>query len=346
VTRFTFSASGNDAGIAFTSQAGNNTFNTFVMLALSSELAAGARVCTTTGTEVAKTFNVSGMAGGEVGQLGYGPGGAVLSSATPSYNVNVEPGTYDYLAAFGMSSGFPIPVTDFTNYRVGRGEAAPGSAVSINRAGAPAFVTVPFTVTGGAGGSFYQFLESFSGARGSMLSLSIGSPIGTTPSGNMLFLQASDRLATDQVLFGVNNLEQSGSVSSLRSVIQYFGNTQPGSTTFTLPAAVPAFAVTQPSGLWQAAGAIPAEFQTENSTATASFQSGSVVYTITATRNWLVSASMATNYTLAMQNLPNFLPAWTPPSPLASTTVILTGTNITGSGPVAGSVIRTSSRVQ
>jgi uncharacterized membrane protein len=349
VTRFLFSASGNDAGIAFTSGTGS-TFFTFVMLATSAELGTTqTRTCGTGSSPATKTFNVSGMQPTETGVLGYGPGTASLSPSTPSYNVEVAPGTYDWMASYGASSGFPIPTTTYTHYNIGRNEAAPGGAVTVNRANASQFVSVPFTVTGGAGGSFYQFIQSFQSARGSMGALSIGSPIGTTASGNMLFLATADRQSTDLTFFSASSTDGVGtSVTNLRQQTQYFGPTPPASATFALPTAVPAFTVTQPSSNWTAAGSIPAEYQTSASTVTATFQgSGATsIYSITATRNWLVANSMSTNYTIGQQALPNFLPAWQPGAPLTSSSVTMLSQNFSASGPIAGSTLSMATRVQ
>lgn len=345
-TRFAFSASGNDAGVAFTTVSGN-AVTTTVMLMTSSELSAGANTCIVVPADVSKTFNVTGMGGAEVGQLGYGPSFTALAPGTPSYMVQVPSGSYDWMAAFGTSMGFPVPTTTYTNYRIGRNEAAPGAAVNIDRNGATAFVTTPFTITGAAGGSFNQFIQGFASARGSMGSLLLGSPLGTSTSGNLLFPASADRLSSDMHTFSVNNTEGIGtSVINSRLLLQYLGSGPPASANFTLPAMVPTFTVSQPGGMWQAAGSIAAEYQTATSPVSATFQgsSGTTVYFISATRNWLVSAGMATNFTLAQQNLPGFLPAWTPDAPLSSASVSQTASDLTTSTPVAGQTVKTGIR--
>jgi hypothetical protein len=54
---------------------------------------------------------------------------------------------------------------------------------------------------------------------------------------------------------------------------------------------------------------------------------------------------MSTNYTLTGPTLPNFLAAWAPASPLAASTVSMTGTNLTGA-PTAGGFLNIAIRIQ
>lgn len=327
-------------------------FDTFVMYALASELSSNARVCDATGTnQVSKTFTLTGLGASEQGQLGYGPGSASLTPQQSSYNVMVPPGTYDWLAAFGPTPSFPDLTMNFTHYRLGRGEVAPGGTVAIDRTGATSFVTTPFSVTGGTQGSFYTFVQLLEGANGSITALPLGSPVGTTPSGNMLFLAANDRLATDMNAFGIINTELAGDIVNGRSTFHYFGPNPPASTAFPLPAAVPAFTVTQVAGApvttWQASGQIPADYQDATSVVEASFQGGgeTTLYTISATRGWLTANNMSTSYTLAGPNLPGFQAQWAPAAPLVDAQVIMFGSNLTGSMPVAGSVINIGFRL-
>src|SRR5688572_10245307 len=347
VTRFSFNLPTGSTGIAYTASA-SGFATTIVYFAQSTELGSFAGVCTTP-TTVQKTFNLTGQVGGEVGQLGYG-GASVATGAATSYNLTVAPGTYDWLWAFGTSAGSPIPTTTFNNYRIGRGEATTAGAVSVNRAGAPAFVTAPFSFTGGSAGGFWQTSQSLSGANGQIAGFSIGSILSGNGSGNMLFLQPGDRLGTDMWLLSATHLEvdQAGKGDS-RTTARYVGSAPPASLTFALPGKVPAFTVasTTASIPWSAAGSIPAEYQTAASTVAASFRGagGNATATLIASRGWLVANNMSTSYTLTGPTLPNFLPAWAPTSPLTSSSVIMVGTNLTGA-PTAGSFLNTAIRIQ
>jgi hypothetical protein len=327
-------------------------FDTFVMYALTSELSSNARVCDVTSTnQVSKTFTLTGLGASEQGELGYGPGSASLTPQQSSYNVLVPPGTYDWMAAFGPAPTFPDLSMNFTHYRIGRGEAAPGGTVAIDRTGATAFVMTPFTVTGGNSGSFYTYVQVLEGANGSILGLPLGSPFSTTPSGNLLFLAANDRLPTDMNSFGIINSELAGNVSESRSTFRYFGANPPASTAFPLPAAVPAFIVSQVAGApvttWQASGQIPADYQGATSVIEASFQGGgeTTLYTISATRGWLTANNMTTSYSLAGPNLPGFLPQWAPAAPLFDAQVIMFGSNLTGTVPTAGTIFNVGLRL-
>ena len=131
-------------------------FDTFVILALTSEIAGFRQTCTASTALVTKNFTLTGQAASEDGQLGYGIASTSLTSQTASYNLQVPAGTYDWLAMWGPSPTFPSLAHAWSSYRLGRGEAAPGGSVAINRTGATALSTTPFTVTGGAGGSFYS----------------------------------------------------------------------------------------------------------------------------------------------------------------------------------------------
>jgi len=347
VTRFTFSLPTGSTGIAYTASA-SGFATTIVYLAQSTELGSLAGVCTTP-TTVQKTFNLTGQVGGEVGQLGYG-GASVATGAAASYNLTVAPGTYDWLWAFGTSAGSPIPTTTYTNYRIGRSEATSAGAVSVNRTGAPAFVTAPFSFTGGSAGGFWQTSQTLTGANGTVASFAIGSLLSGNGSGNMLFLQPGDRLGTDMWLLSATHLEidQAGKGDS-RTSARYVGSAPPASLTFALPGKVPAFTVasTTASIPWSATGSIPAEYQTAASTIAASFTGagGNATATIIATRGWLVANNMSTTYTLTGPTLPNFLAAWAPTAPLTSSSVIMVGTNLTGA-PTAGGFLNTAVRIQ
>jgi uncharacterized membrane protein len=386
VTRFSFTISGTQAGIAYTStvtdasvrssprvaksggsfgQPGlpvrrklmgggaarltNQTgsllatyFDTFVMLALTSEIATRQPVCTTPTppAPVTKTFTVSGMASNEIGLLSYGDGSASLTPATASYGVSVTPGTYDWLAAFGI----PGPIPDFptfTHYRLGRGETAPGGTVAINRTGATPFTTVPFTITGGSAGSANIYVQFFEGARGPIAGLTFGDP--TSNAGNLLFLATGDRLATDMNIFFNTNAEGT-EFEIQRGFIRSFGPNPPASTTFALPANVPAFTVAPVNGApvptWSASGQIPTDYQGVSSFIEASFQGAgeSTLYTITATRGWLTANNMSTSYTLAGPTLPGFLAQWAPATPLVDAQVVMASSLDLFAG-TAGSVV-------
>jgi hypothetical protein len=311
------------AGARLTNQTGNlasTYFDTFVMFALASELASRQQVCDIPNppAKVNKAFTVTGMTSNEVGLLTYGDGSASLSSANTSYSVSVTPGTYDWLAAFGTPGLIP-GFANYTNYRIGRGETAPGGTVAINRTGATAFTSVPFTITGAAPGSFNINVQILEGARGSIGALTFGDP--TSSAGNLLFLAPADRLATDMNIFFNTNAE-GANFELQRGSFRFFGPNPPASTTFALPANVPAFTVAQVNGApvptWSATGQIPSDFQTANAQIEASFQGAgeTTLYTIGATRAWLTANNMSTNYTLAGPTLPGFLAAWAPAAPL------------------------------
>ena len=325
-------------------------YDTYVQLALTSELGGYAEVCGSPSTPASKTFNVTGLGASEVGLLGYGPGSAGLSPSTTTYNLSVEPGTYDWAAIFGPTPGLPDFASNYTAYRNGRNETAPGAAVSVNRTGATAFSTVPFTVSGASAGSLNLFSEFIEGARGAIIGFSLGSPFNSTTSGNMLFFAPADRLATDLTSFAVLNAAQVGTAFDLRSTTRYYG-APPASATFTLPGAIPAFTVSQVNGApvttWSVAGSIPAEYQTAVTPIAVTFEgnNGNAYISIAATRGWLLANSMGTNYTLTQPTLPNFLSQWAAAAPLASTTVIMLGYDELVA-PTAGSVINFGGRVQ
>jgi hypothetical protein len=220
----------------------------------------------------------------------------------------------------------------------------------VNRAGAPAFVTAPFSFTGGSVGGFWQTSQSLSGANGAVTSLSIGSILSGNGSGNMLFPQPGDRLSTDNWLLAATHLEvdQTGK-GDTRTSARYVGSAPPASLTFALPGKVPAFTVTSSSASipWNAAGSTPAEYQNAASTVSASFSGagGNATATLIASRAWLVANNMSTSYTLTGPTLPNFQAAWAPASPLSTSIVTMAGTNLTGP-PTAGGFLNTASRIQ
>jgi len=322
-------------------------FDTFVQLALTSELGAYRETCAPSPpTLVSKTFNVTGIGGAETGTLGYGGASAALSSTTPSYNLMVQPGNYDWLAAFG-----PSPGPDWTSYRIGRNEATPGAAVNINRVGATAFTTFPFTVSGGAGGSFWQYIQGFQGSRGFIHVLSIGSILSNTNTGTMRFLAPTDRLGTDLVSLQITNLEQGATSFDFRISDNYIGSAPPASGSFALPPAVPSFTVSPVMGApvptWSVTGQTPAAYQTSVSSITTSFEGGdgNALYTISATRAYQTANGMATSYTLAGPTLPNFQAAWAPTAPIAESTVVMFGYDLLGV-PTAGTVAIFALRIQ
>jgi uncharacterized membrane protein len=325
-------------------------FDTFVFFGLASELSGFRETCATAPVQVTKNFTVTGQGAGEEGLLGYGGASASLVPQTSSYNLMVQAGTYDWLAMWGPAPTFPSLSHAWSHYRVGRGEVAPGASVAINRTGATAFTSTPFTVTGGAGGSYYTFLQSLEGARGSIIGFPLGDLLNTTGSGNMLFMASSDRLATDMNSLNILNTELSGNVTSVRSTIRYVGSGPPATTSFALPAAVPAFTTTQVGGApvttWTIAGSTPADYQTANSVIEAAVQGagGSTLYTMGMTRGYATANGMSTSYTLTGPTLPGFLQAWAPAAPLVDASVLMFGSNITTT-PVAGSVANVGIRL-
>ena len=325
-------------------------FDTMVIYGTAAELSGQAGACPTAPTTVTKTFTVAGLAANEEGELGYGPGSATLASPGTSYNVQVPAGSYDYMAAFGPAPSLPDFTHAWSVYRIGRNEAAPGATVAINRVGATAFTQFPFTVSGGGAGSIWSFAEFIEGARGDIIGLPLGSILATSGNGTALFLAPADRLGTDLVSLTYTNTDQpSGSVIDFRTSIRYLGSAPPASGSFALPASVPAFTVSQvqnaPVTTWSATGQTPADYQTASSLVLVSFEGSSAVYSITATRAWLVANNMSTNYTLAGPTLPNFLAQWAPASPLANTIISMVGGNFTTT-PVAGSVANIALRQQ
>lgn len=324
-------------------------FDTFVLLGQASELGGYAETCATTQNTINKMFNVTGQPTGEEGLIGYGGASAQTTSQTTAYNLAVVPGTYDWLAMFGPLPSIPDLAHNWNAYRVGRGEAAPGAAVAVNRSGAAAFVQFPFTFSGGAGGSLYSFSETISGARGTLAAFALGPNIGQSGVGTALFLAPGDRVGTDMVALTATNTEQSGNNIDFLTTVAYLGSAPPASSQFTLAPKVPAFTTSQVQGApvttWQAAGAIPAAYQTAASVVEASFTGTSAVYAIAATRAWLTANGMSTNYTLAGQTLPGFLFNWAPTAPLSEARVIMLGTNVTVQ-PVAGTTANIALRLQ
>jgi hypothetical protein len=326
-------------------------FDTFVYLALASELGTFAETCETAPATVSKTFNVTGQAAEEEGLLGYGGATALLSSATPSYNLNVVAGTYDWLAAWGPQPDFPDLAHDWSNYRIGRGEAAPGSAVAVNRTGAPSFVSFPFTATGGATGSLWNFSQDLEGARGQVVSLPLGSLLNQTGTGNMLFPQPADRLASDLWSLTLTNTELSGTNTIFRSQVRYIGSAPPASGNFALAQEVPPFTTSQVAGApvptWMSTGQIATDYRTATSVVSTSFTGGGggQRYTIAASYGWLAANGMTTTYSLTAPTLPGFLQAWAPAAPLDDSMVIMAGTNATGA-PTAGTIVNIAFRLQ
>ena len=212
---------------------------------------------------------------------------------------------------------------------------------------------MPFavTVTGGAGGSFYNFIQTLEGSRGPVVSFPLGSFLNTSGTVNMLFPQPGDRLPTDLWSLMISNTELVGENINTRIQTRYVGSAPPASGTFALVAAVPAFTTSQVNGApvpsWVASGSIPADYQQPTSIVSAAFAGGNLgqLFTIAATRAWLQANNMGTNYTLTSPTLPGFLQAWAPAAPLDNATVIMLGTNLT-TAPTAGSVINIGSRTQ
>lgn len=387
VTRFSFNVSGTNAGVAYTYSATSSMatssarqrstarrfvresmqrvldtrarstsqdvsltspyFYTQVFYALSSEIAGLAEVCgTTSPTLVSKNFTVTGMGGSEEGLLGYGGATRTLTSATTSYDVNVPAGTYDYLALFGPAGTIPTFAHNWSHYRIGRGEVVPGASVAINRTGATALVAVPITVTGAPAGSSTFYSQSLDGARGAIADFPIGDLAGGPAS--MYFLAASDRLATDMNSLLIINGDQSG--NDTRASFRFFGSGPPATTSFALPAAVPAFTVSQVAGApvttWSVTGTIPSDYQGSTSLIEALLQGagGGTLYSIVATRGYLTGNGMSTTYTLAGPVLPGFLATWAPPAPLVDAMVIMASGNLT-SAPTAGTVINVGTRL-
>jgi hypothetical protein len=258
-------------------------------------------------------------------------------------------GTYDWFALFGAQPGLPDFSYNWTNYRIGRNETAPGSAVAVNRTGAPAFVTAPFTVTGAAGGSINIVTQNLQTANGTAIGFPLGSVLGGSTSGNMLFPQPGDRLSSDLWSLNATSVETAGNVSDTRSRQMYVGSAPPASVSVALPAKVPAFTTSQVASSptrWQVTGSTPIDYQTALSSVSASYsgQGANTQYTLTATRGWLVANGMGTSYTLTNPDLPNFLPQWAPSAPLLSTSVIMVGSNATAA-PTAGTSVVIGARI-
>jgi hypothetical protein len=326
-------------------------FDTFVLFALTSELPDYQETCATAPATVSKTFNVSGQGASEAGLLGYGSASASLVAQTTSYNLMVEAGSYDWMAIFGPAPTLPDPAFNWSAYRIGRNEAAPGGAVAVNRVGATAFTTFPFTVAGGNAGSFYQFSQNLEGSRGQLLAFAIGSSASEASSGTMLFLAPGDRLGTDLMSLDLSNSELVGNNIDFRVSSRYIGSAPPASGNFTLNASVPPFTVSPVTGApvptWSATGQTPSDYQTANSLIAVSFAGAgdSTLYTIEATRAWLVANNFSTNYTLTGPALPGVLSPWAPAAPLVDSEVIMFGSNI-ATAPVVGSIINIAFRLQ
>ena len=320
---------------AVTNQTGaltNPHFETFVMFALTTEITTLRETCTTPTlpTPVNKAFTVTGMAASEQGFLTYGTDGESLSSATANYTLSTAPGTYDWLAAFGPAPVLPSFASVWTHYRLGRGEPTSNTTpVAINRTGATAFTTVPFTVTGGAGGSFNAIFQTLISPSGAIFALPVGDPFSMATSGNLVFLAPGDRLATDMNGVTMTNVEVGADFIGARAQIQWFGQNPPASANFTLPATVPTFTVTAVNGApvptWTVAGQIPAGFQTNDSEIEVSYTGAgeSTLYTIIATRGWLTANNMSTSYSLTGPTLPGYLATWAPAAPLFDAQVAL-----------------------
>lgn len=326
---------------------------TITFYAQSNELGGIVETCPTAPATVAKTFNVTGQGANEAGLLGYGGKTTSLTSGTTAYNLNVVAGSYDWLAIFGPPPSLPDLSQNWTHYLIGRNEAAPGPAVAINRAQGTAFAQFPFTVTGGAGNSFYQFSQFFETARGDVLGWAIGSVLNSTGTGTALFLATADRQATDMNSLTISNTEPVGANgASLRFAVLYFGSAPPAGSSFALPQAVPSFTVTAQAGApypsWTVAGSTPTDYQTTTSTVGAAITGANAVHIVTATRAWQLAQTPAqtANYSLATPILPApFVAAWAANAPLEDATVIMIGGNFT-TAPVAGSRLNTAFRVQ
>jgi uncharacterized membrane protein len=326
-------------------------FDTFVFFALASELSGFIETCTTTPATVSKVFNVSGQASGEEGLLGYGGNVALLNSAQASYTLDVVAGTYDWLALWGPTPTFPDLAHNWNGYRIGRGEATGGAAVSVNRTGAPAFVNFPFTVTGGAPGSLYSFSQALQSANGSVTGFGIGSLLNQTGTGSMVFFQPGDRLATDLWSVNLTCSELLGTTISSRSQIRYIGSAPPAGNSFALPAAIPAFTVAPVNGApvptWMVSGQTPADYQTTSGVIQTVLTGGggTALYSISASRGWQTANGMSTSFTLTGPTLPGFLATWAPAAPIDDSTIIMFGANLTAA-PVAGTVINLAFRLQ
>lgn len=326
-------------------------FDTFVLFAQTSELADFQETCTTTPATVSKTFNISGLGASEAGLLGYGDASTSLVPQTTSVNLLVEAGSHDWMAIFGPAPTLPDQTYAWSAYRIGRNEPAPGGAVAVNRVGATAFTTFPFTVAGGNAGSFFLFSQNLEGARGQIIAFPIGSQLSSTNNGTMLFPQPADRLSTDLMSLALSNTELIGNNIDFRLSTRYLGSAPPASGNFTLNASVPTFTVTPVNGApvptWSATGQTPSDYQTAGSLLEVGFTGSgeSTLYTIAATRAWLVANNFSTNYTLTGPTLPNFLAQWAPAGPLASSEVLMFGSNFT-TAPVAGSIVNIAYRLQ
>lgn len=326
-------------------------FDTFVFLASTSELGSAAEVCDPGQATTAKRFNVTGQALSEEGLIGYGGGSVGTTSATSAYDIQVVPGTYDWLALFGPTPTIPDFEHNWAAYKVGRAETTPGAAVAVDRSTATPFVTFPFTITGATGGSTFFLSQGLESARGPMAGFPVGPLANTTGTGNLFFMAPGDRLGTDMTTFEISNVEDLGNVQTFLASTRYLGSGPPGSGTFALNQQVPPFTVssasTSPAQLWSATGPTPTDYQGSQSAVAAVFvgplADNSV--TVTATRSWLNANGGATNFTLTQPTLPAFDPAWAAAAPLDASSIIMISSNFSGV-PVAGSLTRSAIRTQ
>jgi hypothetical protein len=303
--------------------------------------------------EVAKVFTTSGQTSADEGLLSYGGWQQALTSALTSYNVMVEPGTYDWFAAFGPTPPPPFMPHDWQVYRMGRAETTPGGPVLIDRTGATPLIQFPFTVSGGNTGSLWTLSEGMSGARGDFGGVPIGSPFGTTGDGNMVFPAPGDRLGTDMYTLEITNLESNGNVATVSDLlwsINYLGSGPPSSGSFSLNQRVTPFVVAPVNGApvptWSVSGSIPSEYQGSQSWVAVAFLALSTnnYYSISATRGWLTANGFGSNYTLQGETLPGFDPLWAVTT-LEDTSVSMFNTNFL-TNPAAGSVFKFATRAQ
>ena len=327
-------------------------YETSVFFGTTAQLLGTAETCTVPPSNVTKHFDVTGQGAGEEGLLGYGGVPSGLVPGITGYDVMIPAGSYDWMALFGPAPMLPDFEHNWAAYRIGRDEDVPGGAVAIDRAGAPAFVPFPFTVSGGGGGSFWSFSQSFSGIDGAIAGFPIGPLLNMTGTGNLFFLQPGDRKVNDLVSFDWTNVEElAGGIQSIRTSSRYLGSAPPGSGAFTLNQAVPTFATSPVGGApvttWSTSGTIPTDYQGTESIVAASFLGAGdgATYSVVATRAWLAANGFTTTFTLSGQDLPGFQESWAPASPLDASTVLMFSSDFT-TMPLAGSIFNLAIRSQ
>jgi hypothetical protein len=355
VTRYSFTTTGNNAGVAFTSLVPNarssstrdnrgekvgtfdfGDYETTIIYRVSTELAGDvvvglvseAETCDSPGPPATLTSSfATSLPPSEIARLGFGGSQGTISTSTPSVDLPVSPGTYDLMAVIGPQPASPGFEQHYFDYLIRRGVTAPGPAATLNRTAATPLLSVPFTVTGSTAGSSFTFTQSFEGARGPIITFPTGSTVNQSGTGNLYMIAPTDRLTTDRYSLIVSNAELGTNVDNFRNVTMYFSAADPPPSTFRLPAAVPPFTVGEVAGApvttWSVTGQIPADYQTGNAIVQVLLEGagGNTQYYMSASRAWLVANGFNTSYTLTGPVLPGFPTVAIPPAPFDRKTV-------------------------